>query len=81
MSSPTLTQAMALLQELAQDSTIPKNVHHKLSNVISMLQKNSEVSLNVSKALHELEDITTDMNLESFTRTQIFNVVSMLEVV
>lgn len=79
--SEQLSQALAVLQELAKDSTIPKNVQKKVTGIIGMLQQNGEISLNVSKAMHELEELTEDSNIESFTRMQIFNVVSILEVV
>lgn len=77
----TLQQVIVNLQELEQDSTTPKNVRAKIVSTIKMLNDNSERSIKVSKALNELEGIADDINVQSYTRTQIFNIVSLLEVV
>ena len=45
------------------------------------LQEKTEVSIKVSRALHELESIAEDNNMQSYTRMQIFNIVSALEMV
>ncbi len=72
---------MHALKELEQDSSTPKNVKSKIASTLKVLNGNSELSIKVSKALHELEEIAEDANVESYTRTQIFNIVSLLEVV
>ena len=69
------------LQELEQDSSTPKNVKMKLANVVKYLGENAEVSIKISKALSELEELSTDINMQSYTRTQLFNIVSLLETV
>jgi len=35
--------------------------------------------IRINKALHELEEIADDINLQPFTRTQLWNIVSILE--
>ncbi len=77
----TLQQIIVCLQELEQDATTPKNVKAKIATTIKLLHEDSERSIKVSKALHELEEIAEDINVQSYTRTQIFNIVSLLEVV
>ena len=76
-----LLQVVTALQELEQDSSTPRNVKSKISSTLKMLNADSETSIKVSKALHELEGIADDVNVESNTRMQIFNIVSLLEVV
>jgi len=76
-----LQNVLAALQELEQDSSTPKNVRARLASTIKVLNENAETSIKVSKALHELEDLTEDTNVQSYTRTQLFNIVSLLEIV
>ena len=77
----TIQQVISALKELEQDTSTPKNVKLKVALTLKVLNENSETSIKVSKALHELEDIAQDSNVQSYTRTQIFNIVSLLEVV
>ena len=67
-----------VLVELQEDS-VPKNVKEKIESTIEALKEDSEISIKVHKALHELEEIADDPNLQPYTRTQIWNVVSVLE--
>ena len=74
-----LNSILEVLKELSEDSTVPKNVKAKVLEVIDILKSSEELSLKISKALQELEEISDDNNLQSFTRTQIWNITSMLE--
>ncbi len=67
------------LTELLDDSTIPKNVKAKMQNAINHLKANGDRSMSFSKAMHELEELAEDVNIEPFTRSQILNIVSLLE--
>lgn len=69
------------ISELLEDNTLPKNVREKLHNININLKNQSEHSLKIDKALHDLEGISEDSNLQSYTRTQVWNLVSMLETV
>ena len=68
-----------VLNELVDDSTVPKNVKTKIKSTIDALSEDVDLSIRVNKALHILDDISDDANLQSYTRTQIWNVVSLLE--
>ena len=67
------------LTELKDDSSIPKNVKLKICDTIKLLEDDGEVSIRVNKALQHLDEIAEDVNMQSYTRTQIWNVVSLLE--
>jgi len=80
MVSEELTQeAIEALNELEADINIPKNIKTKLQEIIDILEEDTELSIKISKVLNELDEISNDANLEPFTRTQIWNIVSMLE--
>lgn len=76
-----LTMVVAALRELEGDNQVPKNVKTRISNTIQALEKDGEMSIKVSRAMQELEQLTEDNNMQSYTRTQIFNIVSLLEVI
>lgn len=67
------------LNEIQEDSTVPRNVRTKIEAIISSLREEAEISIRVSKALSELDEIASDINLQAYTRTQIWNVISALE--
>lgn len=67
------------LEELKTDNTVQKNIKIKISEVIEILSEEGELSIRINKALDELDQISNDNNLHSYTRTQVWNIVSMLE--
>lgn len=76
-----LNEVISYLKEIEADATLPKNVKNKLGAVIKLLEAKGEVSIKVSKALNELEQLAEDMSTPSEVRTQLFGVTSKLEVV
>ncbi len=76
-----IQQAISALQEIEQDSSTPRHIKLKVSSAIKCLSENCESSIKVNKALYALEEIGEDSNVQSYTRTQIFNIVSLLEIV
>jgi uncharacterized protein (UPF0147 family) len=69
------------LSELQEDTTIPKNIKTKLQQIVEILKQDADTSIKINKALNELEDISDDANIQPYTRTQLWNIVSMLETV
>lgn len=78
---PPFAEVIEAISELKEDHTVPKNVKAKLDNVMAMLNEKIEDSIKISRVLHEIEEISEDSNMQSYTRTQIFNVVSLLEMI
>jgi uncharacterized protein len=75
-----LQSIIETLAELSEDSAVPRNVKAKLVEIVEALQKEDEdVSIRKDKALSILDEISEDSNLQSYARTQIWNVVSALE--
>lgn len=76
----SLAEIIDVIKDLIDDNTVPKNVKVKLSEIARMLEtEDEEISLKVNKALHELDEIASDANLQSYTRTQILGISSALE--
>lgn len=78
MISPEILES---LSQIEQDSTVPKNVRFKIKAAIDALQQEKEIALDlrINKALQELDDLSDNPNIPVYTRTQIWNVVSLLE--
>ncbi len=79
MTNVKLKDIIDLLIEISEDSTTPKNIKEKVTGVVNILKEDVDVSIKVNKALHELDEIANDNNMQQYTRTQIWNVVSLLE--
>ncbi|NQU78560.1 UPF0147 family protein [Candidatus Woesearchaeota archaeon] len=70
------------LNELTGDNTVPRNIKAKVGEVINILKGDEEdVSIRVNKALTTIDEISDDTNLQAYTRTQIWNIASMLEMI
>jgi uncharacterized protein (UPF0147 family) len=79
MPDKDIKPIIEILEELKTDISVPRNVKEKIDNTIVALKENNDIKLRINKALHELDDIADDTNLQPYTRTQIWNVVSLLE--
>jgi len=71
-------EIISALTELLEDTTVPKNIKTRVENAINAL-KEDDVSIGVDKALQELDEAADDVNIQPYTRTQIWGIVSMLE--
>lgn len=74
-----LKNIIEVLGELCEENSVPKNVKAKFQEIVSYLNESNETSIKVNKALHSLDEIGDDTNLQPYIRTQIWNLVSMLE--
>jgi uncharacterized protein len=73
-------EIVQVLEELKDDSTVPRNVKSKIENSITTLKnEKEEMSIRVDKVLQDFDEISNDTNTQSYTRSQIWNIVSMLE--
>lgn len=80
MGVVNVSQVVALLDSIIGDRTVPRNIR-KIAEDSRAAMTSSEKSeeLKISTAIHLLDEITNDPNMPLYTRTQIWNVVSMLE--
>ncbi|MFH1916345.1 MAG: UPF0147 family protein [Nanoarchaeota archaeon] len=69
------------LMELRNDTGVPKNLKTKIAEMLDKLKCCEDNSITVNKLLGELEEISNDINLQPFVRTQLYNISSMLETI
>jgi uncharacterized protein (UPF0147 family) len=72
-------EVIQALTALKEDEGVPKNVRIKIDSIMRDLSDETDLSMKVGKSLHNLDEISEDLNLPAFIRTQIWNVSSMLE--
>jgi len=76
-----VSDVMEIVNEIVEDPTLPKNIKIKLEDITSCLKdvKPKDLRLRADKCIHELDEVSSDVNLQPFVRTQLWSVVSMLE--
>ncbi len=76
-----LKSVIELLSQIEEDHSVPKNIRFRIKTAIDALSEDDGKLLGVktSKALEELEAASDETNLPTYTRTQIWQVVSILE--
>ena len=72
-------EIISLMKELEQDIGISTNTKERIVNGINTLNQEMDISVKASKVIHEMEEVFQNNNLESYTRTQLWNIVSLLE--
>lgn len=76
MVNKNLDEIYDSLQELLDDVDVPRNIKERITKVKLVLE---DKELGVDKALNEMDDLMESNDIPSFVRTQIWNVVSLLE--
>ncbi len=74
-----INEVIALLAQIEVDYTVPKNIRSKVRDILSILNGEGEESIKLDKSLQELDLLSNDPSVPSFTRTQIWNAMSLLE--
>ncbi|MCD6226750.1 MAG: UPF0147 family protein [Candidatus Aenigmarchaeota archaeon] len=75
-----LESVIKLLGEILEDRTVPRNIKAMVEQAKNALEdKNSDLNLRLSTAISNLDEIINDPNMPMYTRTQIWNIVSILE--
>ena len=77
--SDTFEQIVKRLKDLKEDPSVPKNVKLKISDIIGILEKEDDKSIKLDKIVHIFDELNEDSNIDSYTRTQLWNIASMLE--
>ncbi len=68
------------LSSIEKDATIPKNVRLRIKTAIELLNgSDPNLNLRIDKSIQELGDVADDPNVPSYTKMQIWSVVSQLE--
>lgn len=79
-SEENLLSIVDVLKELSDTRGVPRNVKAVIDDAVKSIRDSKESpSARVNTAITILDEISNDPNLPGHLRTQIWNVVSMLE--
>ncbi|MCC5994034.1 MAG: UPF0147 family protein [Candidatus Aenigmarchaeota archaeon] len=71
---------LEILERIINDRTVPRNIREaveKAKNALNSKEKDEELKINA--AIVTLDEISNDPNMPLYTRTQIWNAVTLLE--
>ncbi len=75
-----IKQAIALLDEIIEDKSVPKNIREAARKSKESLEDNdAEIGVRVDRVIQYLDEVSDDPNMPVYTRTQIWNIISILE--
>ncbi len=75
-----LQQAQTVLNMIADDNTTPRNIRRAAKQASDMLSDGGlSVAARAANAISLLEDISQDPNMPMYSRTRIWNAISVLE--
>lgn len=84
MASPeeTIRICIQMLQNINEDSTIPRNIRRVADETRAILQDESKsIGLRAATAISMIDEISNDPNMPVHARTRIWELVSQLETV
>ncbi len=75
-----ISQAITLLEEIMEDKSVPKNIREAaMKSKESLEEKGTEIGVRVDRVIQYLDEVSDDPNMPVYTRTQIWNIISILE--
>ena len=77
-----LRQIMEVLDQLAEDTSVPRNIRRGATEAKERLQQKSEaLDIRSASAIMILDELANDPNIPLHGRTLIWNIISQLETV
>jgi len=69
-----------LIQQIANDRTVPRNIRAKCEESVRILQDDkNDLAVRVNTVISYMDEVSNDPNIPMYTRTQVWNIVSILE--
>ena len=76
-----MSEINKLLDEINEDRTVPRNIRNMIVEVKQHLNNEKEdLAVKINAAISILDEVSNDPNIPTYTRTQVWNIVSLLEV-
>ncbi|MFZ3077960.1 MAG: UPF0147 family protein [Candidatus Aenigmatarchaeota archaeon] len=72
-------QIIPLLRQIADDRTVPRNIRTKCEESVNILNGAQDKAVKVNTVISSLDEVTNDPNIPMYTRTVVWNIVSLLE--
>jgi len=72
-------QIIPLLRQIADDRTVPRNIRTRCEESIGVLSGSQDKAVKINTVISSLDEVTNDPNIPMYTRTVVWNIVSLLE--
>ena len=76
-----LQQLLELMKEIAGDRSVPRNIRAVIEGAMGKVAVKEPRVEDFSTAIYMLDDVSTDINMPSHTRTDIWETISKMEAV
>ncbi len=77
-----LKQVMDVLDQLAEDTSVPRNIRRGATDAKErLLQQNEAMDVKAASAIFILDELANDPNIPLHGRTLIWNIISQLETI
>ncbi|MCK5291094.1 MAG: UPF0147 family protein [Thermoplasmata archaeon] len=81
-SDEKLRQVMDVLDQLAEDTSVPRNIRRGAGEAKDLLLKEEDaLDVRVASAIFMMDELANDPNIPLHGRTLIWNIISQLETV
>lgn len=71
-----------LMDEINNDRSVPRNIRNSVQEAKESLNNQKlDMAVRINNAISILDEVSNDPNIPIYARTQIWNIVSMLEVI
>ena len=78
----TIKNCVMMMQQMMEDSTIPRNIRRVADNTRKVLMDESQtLGLRAATAISMIDEISNDPNMPVHARTRIWELVSQLETI
>lgn len=69
-----------LIEQIINDRTVPRNIRTKCEDSIKILKDDKQDNaIRINTVISSMDEISNDPNIPMYTRTQVWNIVSILE--
>jgi uncharacterized protein (UPF0147 family) len=77
-----IKQALAVLQQISEDNTTPRNIRRTAKDSMDALQTGEYTpAVRASNVISLLDEILQDPNMPPYTRVKLWNVMSLIEAI
>lgn len=75
-----LKELSEYMDEILKDTSVPRNVKKRISDAKQKVDEGKEdLIVRLSSAIYMLDEVSSDINMQPYTRTEIWNLISALE--
>ncbi|MDD5499523.1 MAG: UPF0147 family protein [Candidatus Nanoarchaeia archaeon] len=79
MGSENIESSIGLLDEIIDDSSVPKNIKQTCEKVKSILIGSGDEKVRIDDAVQNLDLLADNASVPTYMRMQMWNIVSLLE--